>query len=96
MHPGAEDRAGPSSTRHNDAGSLLTPPCAHNIQTTEGADRSPRSKAPDGSRVPLGSFRTKTEAERAFAISVGERSTGSWINPTSGKLSFAVYAKGMA
>ena len=63
------------------------------VRNTSGTWRA-RMYGPDGTRVSLGSFRTKTEAERALAIAVGEQSKGSWISPTSGKLVFAVYAKG--
>src|SRR6266540_1612095 len=61
------------------------------IRDASGTWRA-RLNAPDGSRVSLGSFRTKTEAERALAVGVGEQSKNAWINPRSGRLTFATYA----
>jgi hypothetical protein len=61
------------------------------IQNASGTWRA-RMPAPDGSRVSLGSFRTKTEAERALGVALGQQAKGSWINPNAGKLSFDVYA----
>ncbi len=69
-------------------------------KTTGTVDRLPsgrwraRLNALDGSRVSLGSFRTKTEAERALAVAVGEQTKNAWVNPRSGRLTFATYAEG--
>jgi hypothetical protein len=68
-------------------------------KTTGTVDRLPsgrwraRLNAPDGARVSLGSFRTKTEAERALAVAVGEQTKNAWVNPRSGRLAFATYAE---
>ena len=45
----------------------------------------------DGSRVSLGSFRTRTEAERVLATAVGEQSKGTFVSPKSGRLAFETY-----
>ena len=45
----------------------------------------------DGSRVSLGSFRTRTEAERVLATAVGEQSKGTLVSPKSGRLAFETY-----
>jgi integrase len=51
-----------------------------------------RIHAPDGSRVSIGSYRTKTEAVQALAVALGDQTKGSWVNPASGRLTFAMYA----
>ena len=61
------------------------------IQNASGTWRA-RLNSPDGTRVSLGSFRTKTEAQRALAVAVGEQSKGSWVNPQSGRVLFSEYA----
>jgi hypothetical protein len=48
------------------------------IRNASGTWRA-RLNAPDGSRVSIGSFRTKTEAERALAVAVGEQTKNTWI-----------------
>ncbi|MGD9793715.1 MAG: tyrosine-type recombinase/integrase [Acidimicrobiia bacterium] len=47
----------------------------------------------DGSRVSLGSFRTRVEAERALAVAVGAQATGRFVSPRSGKVPFEEYAR---
>ena len=51
-----------------------------------------RLHGPDGSRVSLGSFRTKTEAQRALAVATGEQAKGAWVNPRAGRVLFSEYA----
>ena len=51
-----------------------------------------RIHAPDGSRVSIGSYRTKTAAVQALAVALGDQTKGSWINPAAGRLTFAMYA----
>jgi integrase len=61
------------------------------VRNASGTWRA-RLHAPDGGRVSLGSYRTKSEAERALAAAVGEQVKGSWVNPTAGRILFRVYA----
>ncbi len=67
-------------------------------RTSGGVDQMPsgrwraRLQSPDGARVSLGTFRTKTEAQRALAIATGEQVKGAWVNPQAGRRLFADYA----
>lgn len=45
-----------------------------------------------GRRVSLGSFKTKAEAERAFATAVADQQKGAWVAPEKGRVTLDDYA----
>ena len=61
------------------------------IRNASGTWRA-RVQTADGGRVSVGSFTTRTEAERAFAAAVGEQAKGTFVSPRSGRLLFKDYA----
>lgn len=45
-----------------------------------------------GRRVSIGSFKTKAEAERAFAAATADQQRGGWVAPERGRITLAEYA----
>ena len=45
-----------------------------------------------GQRVSIGSFKTKAEAERAFAAAVTDQQKGAWVAPEKGRVTLDEYA----
>lgn len=45
-----------------------------------------------GRRVSIGSFKTKAEAERAFASAVTDQQKGAWVAPEKGRVTLDDYA----
>ena len=45
-----------------------------------------------GQRVSLGSFKTKAEAERAFAAAVTDQQKGAWVAPDKGRVTLETYS----
>lgn len=52
-----------------------------------------RATGPNGRQVAIGTFATKTEAERALTQSRAAADRGSWQDPRSGKVTLEVYAE---
>ena len=61
------------------------------IRNASGTWRA-RVHTADGGRVSVGSFPTRTEAERALSAAVGEQAKGTFVSPRSGRLLFKDYA----
>ena len=61
------------------------------IRNASGTWRA-RVHTADGGRVSVGSFVTRTEAERALAAAVGEQAKGTFVSPRSGRLLFKDYS----
>ncbi len=47
----------------------------------------------DGGRVSIGSYVTRAEAERALAGAVADQTKGVFVNPRTGRVTFAVYSQ---
>lgn len=45
-----------------------------------------------GRRVSIGSFKTKAEAERAFAAAAADQQRGGWVAPERGRITLTEYA----
>ena len=46
-----------------------------------------------GGRISIGTFRTKSEAEAAFAATLSDQRRGVWVAPEDGRISFEEYAR---
>jgi integrase len=62
------------------------------VRNASGTWRA-RIHTADGGRVSIGSYTTRAAAERALAGAVADQSKGVFVNPRSGRVTFAVYAQ---
>lgn len=64
-----------------------------------GVDRLPSGRwrvriadTSTGARLSIGTFKTKAEAERAFAAAITDQQKGAWVAPSDGRVTLEAYA----